>query len=66
MGRHVFSCLLLSTTVLNLLYKAEKPSVHPSIVFWRSISRPWLHESTSHLLEIIAMSSGMTKFFKEF
>ena len=52
-----------STIWLNLLlYKAEKPSVCPSALFWRSVSRPWLHGSTSDLLDVIAMSSGMTKF----
>ena len=54
-------------TMLFLLYKAEKPSVRPSALFWRSVSRPWLHGSTSDLLDVIAMSSGMTKFiFKSF
>ena len=49
-----------------LLYKVEKPSVRPSVclsaLFWPSGSRPWLHGSTSDLLDVIAMSSGMTKF----
>ena len=39
-------------------------SVHLSALFWRSVSRPWLHGSTS---DLIAKSSGMTKFiFKNF
>ena len=51
----------------NLLYKAEKPSVCLSALFWRSVSRPRLHGSTSDLLDAMAMSSGMTKFiFKSF
>ena len=38
-----------------------------SALFWRSVSRPWLHGSMSDLLNVIAMSSGMTKFiFKSF
>ena len=42
-------------------------SVHPSALFWRSVSRPWLHGSTSDLLDAMAMSSGVTKFiFKSF
>ena len=45
-----------------LLYKAEKPSVRPSALFLRSGSQPWLHGSMSDLLDVIAMSSGMTKF----
>ena len=54
-----------------LLYKAEKPSVRlsvcPSALFVRSGSQPWLHGSTSDLLDVIATSSGMTKFiFKSF
>ena len=53
--------------ILFLLYKAKKPSVRPSALFWRSVSRPWLHGSTSDLLDVVAMSSGMTKFiFKSF
>ena len=53
------------------LYKAEKPSVRLSVclsaLFGRSDSQPWLHGSTSDLLDVIAMSSGMTKFiFKSF
>ncbi len=51
----------------HLLYKAEKPSVCLSALFGRSDSQPWLHGSTSDLLDVIAMSSGMTKFiFKSF
>ena len=54
-------------TLASLLYKAEKPSVRLSALFWRSVSRPRLHGSTSDLLEVIAMSSRMTKFiFKSF
>ena len=42
-------------------------SVRPSALFWQSVSRSWLHASTSDLLNVIAMSSGMTKFiFKSF
>ena len=37
-------------------------SVRPSALFWRSVSRPWLHGSTSDLLDVIATSSGMKKF----
>ena len=47
--------------------KAEKPSVCLSALFGRSDSQPWLHGSTSDLLDVIAVSSGMTKFiFKSF
>ena len=50
----------------SLLYKAEKPSVRLSVclsaLFVRSGSQPWLHGSTSDLLDVIAMSPGMTKF----
>ena len=50
----------------SLLYKAEKPSVCPHFVVG-SISQPWLHGSTSDLLDVIATSFGMTKFiFKSF
>ena len=42
-------------------------SVCLSALFGRSDSQPWLHGSTSDLLDVIAMSSGMTKFiFKSF
>ena len=42
-------------------------SVCPSALFWRSVSRLRLHGSTSDLLDVIATSSGMTKFsFKSF
>ena len=42
----------------------SRPSVP---TFWRSVSRPSLHGSTSDMLNVIAMSSGMTKFiFKSF
>ena len=47
---------------IYLLYKAEKPSVRLSTLFWWSVSQPWLHGSTSDLLDMIAMSSDMTKF----
>ena len=53
-------------TLASLLYKAEKPSVRTFQV-WRSVSWPWLHGLTSDLLEMIAISSGTTKFiFKSF
>ena len=48
-------------TLASLLYKAEKPSVRTFQV-WRSVSRPWLHGLTPDLLEMIAISSGTTKF----
>ena len=42
-------------------------SVCLSALFGRSDCQPWLHESMSDLLNVIAMSSGMTKFiFKSF
>ena len=52
----------------NLLCKAEKPSVCLSVrTFGWSDSQPWLHGLTSDLLDVIAMSSAMTKFiFKSF
>ena len=62
-----------------LLYKAEKSrlSIHLSVclsvclsaLFARSDfhDQPWLHGSTSDLLDVIDMSSGMTKLiFKSF
>ena len=52
---------------IYILYKVEKPSVCLSALFWRSGSRLWLHGLMSDLLDVIAMSSGMTKFiFKSF
>ena len=42
-------------------------SVCLSALFGWSDSQPWLHGSMSDLLDVIAMSSGMTKFiFKSF
>ena len=56
--------------VLLLVYYIKlksRLSVRPSALFWRSVSRPWLHGSTSDLLDAMAMSSGVTKFiFKSF
>ena len=56
--------------LVSLLYKAEKPSVCLSVCphfVVELISQPWLHGSTSDLLDVIATSSGMTKFiFKSF
>ena len=49
----------------SLLYKAEKPSVCLSALFVRSGSQRWLHALTSDLLDVIALSSGMTKFIFE-
>ena len=60
---------------IYLLYKAEKPSVRLSVCLsvclsalsGRSDSQPWLRGLTSDLLDVIAMSSGITKFiFKSF
>ena len=60
---------------IYLLYKAEKPSVRLSVYLsvclsalsGRSDSQPWLHGLTSDLLDVIAMSSGITKLiFKSF
>ena len=57
---------LLPTSSYYIKLKSHL-SVHPSALFWQSVSRPWLHESISDLLDMIAMSSGMTKFiFKSF
>ena len=73
--RHLKTIKCLGTIYIYLLYKAEKPSVRLSVclsvclsaLFGRSDSQPWLHGSTSDLLNVIAMSSGMMKFiFKSF
>ena len=51
--------------VLNdiyLLYKAEKPSVCPSVVFWSRGSPPWMQGLTSNLHETKRLSSGIMKF----
>ena len=37
-------------------------SACPSAFSWRCGSQPWLHGSTSDLLEMIVMSSDVTKF----
>ena len=59
-------CTTGQVHLLVLLYKAEKPSVRLSVclsaLFVRSGSQPWLHGLMSDLLDVIAMSSGMTKF----
>ena len=56
--------------LVYLLYKAEKLSVCLSVsphFVGGSISQPWLHGSMSDLLDVMATSSGMTKFiFKSF
>ena len=53
-----------TTTHWSIYYIKLKSrlSVRLSALFWRSVSRPWLHGSTSDLLDVIAMSSDMTKF----
>ena len=48
-----------------VVYKAEKPSVCPSVCrhfLVRSIFQSGMHGSMSDLLEVIAVSSGVTKF----
>ena len=51
-----------------LLYKAEKLSLRPSVrTFWSSGAQPSVLGSTSNLLEMKRLSSGMMKFiFKSF
>ena len=52
-------------TFASLLYKAEKPSVRPSAVFWLRGSLPWMQGLTSNLHETKRLSSGITKFIFE-
>ena len=58
-----------ATAISGIFYYIKlksRPSVCPHFVVG-SISQPWLHGSTSDLLDVIATSSGMTKFiFKSF
>ena len=51
---------LLKTMIL--LYKAEKPSLHLSALFWLSGSQPSVFGLTSNLLEMKCLSSGNIKF----
>ena len=51
---------------LSTILKAVCLSIHPHFSGW-SDSQLWLYELTSDLLNVIAMSAGMTKFiFKSF
>ena len=59
--------LVYHDTVIYYIKLKSRLSVRPSALFLRSGSQPWLHGSTSDLLDVIALSSGMTKFiFKSF
>ena len=49
-------------TIFYYIYKAEKPSVRPSAVFWSRGSPPWMQGLTSNLHETKRLSSGITKF----
>ena len=50
-------------TLASLLYKAEKPSVRPSVCLTVSpVTQLCLHGSTWNLQNTIAMSSSMCKF----
>ena len=48
--------------VENLLYKAEKPSLRLSTLFWSSVPPPSVHGLTSNLHEMKHLSSGIAKF----
>ena len=65
----LYQCILQVTLVHVFYYIKLKSrlSICLSALFGRSDSQPWLHGLTSDLLDVIAMSSGMTKFiFKTF
>ena len=50
-------------TLASLLYKAEKPSVRPSVcIFGTQITQPCQHGLKRDLLEMKAESSRMMKF----
>ena len=52
-----------TTGQVHLLVYYIKLKSRLSALFWRSVSRPWLHGSTSDLLDAMAMSSGVRSLF---
>ena len=60
---HLEYSQLYACDLVYVLYKTEKPFIRPSVCLYSFLVRLLtLRRSTSDLLDVIAMSSGITEF----